>query len=109
MKLQREDSMTVREISVEDVAMGSGPPLLDVRSPAEYAQGHVPGARNVPLEQVRAQPHRFTDQPVRTICASGRRSYTAAQAISAAGGQAESVAGGTRAWVESGRPVEQGH
>lgn len=97
--------MAWSEISVEELAEGGEGELLDVRSAAEYAAGHVPGAVNVPLERVQADPRRFTDRPVRIICASGRRSLQAAKTISAAGGDAASVSGGTIAWIESGRPI----
>ncbi|MQA98468.1 MAG: hypothetical protein GEV11_29180 [Streptosporangiales bacterium] len=46
--------VAVREATVEELrrALGEGVRLVDVRTPGEFADGHVPGAVNVPLEQV---------------------------------------------------------
>ncbi|ASU80795.1 rhodanese-like domain-containing protein [Actinopolyspora erythraea] len=97
------------EVTVEDLAAArdAGAEVLDVRSPEEYARGHVPGARNIPLEQVLRAPGEFPDG-VRVVCQSGGRSLRAAQALREAGVDAVSVSGGTAAWVESGRNTEGG-
>jgi rhodanese-related sulfurtransferase len=80
-----------------------------VLEPAEYASGHVPRALLVPLgslaERVRELPEGRT---IHVICASGNRSLTAARALAAAGYDAVSVAGGTSAWIRSGRRVAIG-
>lgn len=86
----------------EDVA------VVDVRSAQEFAAGHVPGAVNVALEQVVADPGRYAGHELYVICQSGGRSARAAQALVAAGARAVSVAGGTAGWIESGRPVDSG-
>ncbi len=102
-----------REETIEDLAAVPGRPLIDVRSPEEFAGGHVPGAVNVPLDDVVADPaqavgaHRGSDgQEIRVICQSGGRSMKAATTLIAAGIPAVSVAGGTSAWIEAGRPTE---
>lgn len=49
--------------------------LLDVRSPAEFAAGHLPGALNVPVQNLSGQLDRLsTNQPIVVYCASGARS-----------------------------------
>lgn len=102
--------MQVREINVEQFAPDrrDDTVVLDVRSAEEFTGGHVPGAVNVPLEQVVADPGRYTGQEVYLICQSGGRSAKAAQALAAAGARATSVAGGTAGWIEAGRPIESG-
>lgn len=99
-----------REVTVDDLAIArqAGVQVLDVRSPEEFAQGHVPGAVNVPLEEVLATPRRFTDHGAHVICRSGGRSLQAAEAMTKAGVHAVSVAGGTSAWIDSGRDIEEG-
>ncbi|WP_298795890.1 rhodanese-like domain-containing protein [uncultured Pseudonocardia sp.] len=82
--------------------------VLDVRSAQEFAAGHVPGAVNVALEQIAADPGRYAGQELYVICQSGARSATAAQALTLAGARAVSVAGGTAGWIASGRPVDSG-
>jgi thioredoxin len=101
----------VQEVDVEELAAAhsAGAVVLDVREPGEYAAGRVPGARLVPLATVpQAVDQLPTDQPVYVICQSGRRSLEAAQFLTGKGVDARSVAGGTSAWVRSGRAVEKG-
>lgn len=98
------------EESVEELAaaLPTAGAVIDVRSPEDYAAGHVPGALNVPLDDVLADPSRsYGGGTVHVVCQSGKRSAQAASAMTAAGVHAVSVAGGTSAWSESGRPVEQ--
>lgn len=101
--------MDAPEETVDELAnLAPGHALIDVRSAEDYAAGHVPGAVNVPFDDVLADPARtYGDGPVHVVCQSGRRSMKAATAMSEAGVPAVSVAGGTSAWVESGRAVEQ--
>ncbi|MEV4283050.1 rhodanese-like domain-containing protein [Actinoplanes xinjiangensis] len=80
--------------------------LLDVRSPDEYAGGHLPGAVNVPLDEVEAAASRYAGQDVVTVCHSGARSLAAALLLSAAGARVQSLAGGTEAWRQAGHPVD---
>lgn len=87
-----------------------GATLLDVRSVEEYTEAHVPGAVLVPLPEL---GERLADlpegRPLYVICAMGGRSRAAADAlVSQAGIEAVNVAGGTKAWMESGRPVHTG-
>ncbi|WP_300007506.1 rhodanese-like domain-containing protein [Pseudonocardia sp.] len=90
-------------------AHASGAPVVDVRSPEEYAAGHVPGAVNIPLEQVAARREEFaSDSPMHVICQSGGRSMQASEALAATGVPALSVAGGTKGWIDAGRPVVTG-
>lgn len=105
---QNDAVSTVREMSVDELAASGWTQdrLVDVRSPEEFASGHVPGALNVPLDVVLAQPGRFGAEPVQLICQSGARSATAATAVEQAGTPAVSVTGGTAAWIQSGRTVD---
>ncbi|MFC4946634.1 rhodanese-like domain-containing protein [Pseudonocardia sp. GCM10023141] len=86
----------------EDVA------VLDVRSAQEFAAGHVPGAVNVALEQIVADPGHYAGQELYVIWQSGGHSAKAAEALTSAGARAVSVAGGTAGWIESGRLVDSG-
>jgi rhodanese-related sulfurtransferase len=90
-------------------AQADGALVIDVREPSEYAEGHVPGVRPVPLgalpDHVAELPR---DQPVYVICAHGVRSLSAAQYLARAGIDARSVAGGTSAWEASGRRMTRG-
>jgi Rhodanese-related sulfurtransferase len=102
--------VSMREMDVEQFAAGrrENVAVVDVRSLEEFVAGHVPGAVNVPLERVIAEPGRYAGQELYVICQSGGRSAKAAEALAAAGAQPVSVAGGTAGWISSGRPVDTG-
>ena len=78
-----------------------------VREPEEFAQGHVPGALNVPQAELATRLEEIPrDRPVLTICRSGGRSLRSAQFLKQVGiADVKSVADGTDGWIESGRPV----
>jgi rhodanese-related sulfurtransferase len=81
--------------------------VIDVRDPSEWSGGHLPGARLVPLEQLRASPKAVLNRDrVLFVCAAGVRSQTAAR-IAAAHGLTTiySLSGGTRSWVKAGLPL----
>lgn len=65
----------------------SGALLVDVRSPAEFAGGHIEGAINVPLQVLGANMEKLgdKDRPIVIYCASGVRSSSAAGIIQRAG------------------------
>lgn len=100
-----------REVDVAtlkaELGDGSPPVLIDVRTPAEFASGHVAGAKNIPLDEL---PKRVAEVPegaeVFVICQSGRRSAAASDLLLGAGRRPVNVAGGTGAWVGAGLPVE---
>ncbi len=84
--------------------------LVDVRTPQEFAQGHVPGAKNLPLDEL-LPTHPIMaalskDQPVYFVCRSGSRSGVATQQMASAGFRSVNVEGGTLAWIEKGWAVE---
>lgn len=87
---------------------GPGVQLVDVRTPAEFSSGHIPGARNVPLGALQL-PLDDVDkaQPVVVVCEVGGRSSRAATQLAEAGYQAINLTGGTSAWTQAGHPVEQ--
>ncbi|MBU8861903.1 rhodanese-like domain-containing protein [Micromonospora sp. WMMB482] len=91
-------------------AHAEGATVVDVREPFEYVEGHVPGARSVPLGQLAAAVGELPrSRPVYVICASGGRSLSAAQFLARAGIDARSVvADGTGGWARSGRDIVTG-
>lgn len=83
--------------------------LVDVRTPAEYAGGHVPGAISIPLNELNDRVDEIaTDKPVVIICQSGGRSAKAAQALGKAGYEnLYNLKGGTGTWMMAGRDIER--
>ena len=111
----------IREIGAAEAAeaMKKNPKtlILDVREPAEWASGHIPGALHVPrgmleakadLEYANREPA-LADRGTAIIihCASGARSAMAADVLQQMGfTNVCSMAGGIAAWKEKGLPVE---
>jgi rhodanese-related sulfurtransferase len=97
-------------------ALSAAPALavLDVRSPAEFAQVHAVPARNLALgditaESLAAAGHTNTAAPVYLLCQSGRRAQAAADKLAALGyKQPVVVTGGTEAWLAAGLPAVHG-
>ncbi|MEJ7833941.1 MAG: rhodanese-like domain-containing protein [Nocardioides sp.] len=90
-------------------AQGRGVLLVDVREPSEYAEGHVPGALNIPMEHLPSRVDELNrDAPVHVICASGNRSSAMADFLTGAGFDAANVVGGTSAWIRAGHPIKKG-
>ncbi|MFI6280253.1 rhodanese-like domain-containing protein [Streptomyces sp. NPDC050988] len=85
--------------------------VIDVRTPGEYVSGHVPGALNVPLDQVRrALPdlRRAAERgDVLMVCASGNRSQAACELLAGEGIAAATLAGGTTAWAAQGNDLDR--
>ena len=80
--------------------------LVDVRTPSEYAAGHVPGAINIPMEQVEARLEDLNPgSPIVLICQSGGRAQLTARLLEGCGKQVTVLDGGTSAWVKAGFPV----
>lgn len=96
------------EITVDELGEMVGAVVVDVREPDEYASGHVPGARNIPLGTVHDRATELQALgTVHVICQSGRRSAQAAEVLRAEGVDAVNVAGGTAAWIAAGRIAER--
>ena len=82
--------------------------VLDVRTPEEYAAGHVPGAVNIPYDQVGTRLSEIpkTDDVV-LYCRSGRRAALAAETLSAAGyTKLSHLTGDMQGWTAAGLPVD---
>jgi rhodanese-related sulfurtransferase len=83
-----------------------GAVLVDVREPDEWAAGHAPSARHIPLGQLGARANEIPkDSDVYVICRSGVRSARAVQALAGAGWHALNVDGGMHAWEAAGLPM----
>lgn len=103
--------MDVPEIDIAEAARRhlAGTPMIDVREPDEYVDGHVPGAPLIPLATV---PDRLGELPtsgeVLVICKSGGRSRKATELLRSQGIDAVNVAGGTMGWIDAGHRVVVG-
>ncbi|WP_327002421.1 rhodanese-like domain-containing protein [Dactylosporangium sp. NBC_01737] len=102
------DPATLRDLLGSDRA----PRLLDVRTPAEFETGYIPGAYNVPLDLLREHRHELLahlDDDVVLICRSGARATRAGQSLAQAGlPNLKILDGGIVAWQAAGAPVNRG-
>ncbi|MFZ6751828.1 rhodanese-like domain-containing protein [Undibacterium sp. Dicai25W] len=83
--------------------------VLDVRNAEEFAAGHLPNAKNIPLADLNnriKEIEKSKNTVVITVCAQGVRSANAAASLSKAGfTQVFSLEGGTEAWKTQGMPI----
>src|SRR5450432_3177124 len=82
-------------------------PVIDVRTPVEFAEVHVPQARSIPLDELKPSSLQLQkDQPVYLLCRSGQRAAKAAEKFAKEGFvQPVVVEGGTVAWIGANLPV----
>jgi rhodanese-related sulfurtransferase len=90
---------------------GHGPRLIDVRTPGEFAAGHIEGAYNVPLDLLRehrTELREHLDETVVLICRSGQRAAQAEHALAGVGlPNLRLLDGGISAWEAAGAPVRR--
>ncbi|NLW50908.1 MAG: FAD-dependent oxidoreductase [Candidatus Brocadiaceae bacterium] len=75
--------------------------LIDVRTPAEFETGHIPGAVNVPVDDLRGRLGEVPpDGPVVAYCGVGMRGYMAGRILNQQGRPAANLSGGLRTWKQ---------
>jgi rhodanese-related sulfurtransferase/transcriptional regulator with XRE-family HTH domain len=91
----------------ENLLAKGGVDLVDVRDPHEYASGHLPGARNVPLGELKRSPKAsLPNDRVLFVCARGMRSENAGRIAEELGlSEIYHLDGGTQAWLGAGLPI----
>lgn len=101
--------MDIAQIDVEELAaQGESCPLIDVRETDEYLTGHVPGALSFPMSEIADRVDDLPPGPLNVICQAGGRSQKVCEFLAGQGLGVTNVAGGTGAWVESGKTVATG-
>lgn len=106
---------TVTAVELKALLAGhASPELIDVRTPAEFRELHVAGARNVPLDrldpaELRKQTSAGFDKPLYVICQRGGRGKQASEKLAAAGWtDVINIDGGTLACEQAGLPLVRG-
>ena len=91
-----------RTVQWDEIAglMADGLTVVDVRSPREFAEGHIPGSVNIPIDDIR---DRIADVPSPCIvtCRVGQRGHTATTLLRELGVDARNLDGGYVTWSNS--------
>jgi rhodanese-related sulfurtransferase len=91
-------------IRVDDIKPGDQ--LIDVRTPTEFAAGHIAGALNLPLETVESRVNDIdATGRVVLVCKAGTRAQMAARILAPCRPMAAVLEGGMDAWFRAARPV----
>src|SRR5208337_3917773 len=97
-------TQTIEAASLRTMLGVYGIQTVDVRSAAEFASGHIPGAVNIPMEQVESRMEDLPSGPLVLTCESGKRAEIVVGWLAAAD-NVTLLAGGTRAWRNAGYPL----
>lgn len=91
---------TVRTLQWHELedAVAAGAQVIDVRSPGEFDAGAIPGALNVPVDELRARHEELPKAPLVVHCAVGQRGNTAARILAQLGFTVRNLDGGYLTW-----------
>lgn len=86
--------------------LAQGAKIIDVRSPAEFQSGHIPGSENIPLQMIQTEAGKIKhmNSPIICVCASGMRSGQASKYLKSQG--IDSINGG--GWSKVNRIIQSG-
>lgn len=105
-----EGWLSAGDVTKVNDALGAGAFMLDVRQPSEYAEGHIPGAENVPLRDLASMLEVIPDDmTVISYCKSGHRQAMSVPMLHVLGiATAKGFPGSWKAWTGAGQAVEVG-
>ncbi|MEM9908294.1 MAG: rhodanese-like domain-containing protein [Cyanobacteria bacterium P01_D01_bin.44] len=107
-QLAASDLITPDEL-ITLIETDSPPAILDVRTPAEYAEGHVPGAVNIHFREISNRLDEVAaldQQKIVVYCERGIRASIAETTLEAAGYEVLQLEGDIVGWRSSGLPIE---
>lgn len=95
--LRTGTARTVQWHEVEEL-QAQGVHVVDVRTPGEVAKGTIPGATNVPVDELRDRLDELPDGPLVVTCQVGQRGHVAARLLTQLGRDVRNLDGGYRTW-----------
>lgn len=100
MAFQISKEITPQEVAAQ-LKTGESLYLLDVREPGEWAEGHIAGAKHIPLGLLLERKHELNPaQETIVICRSGNRSGLACELLTEKGFNVVNMTGGLNAWTD---------
>jgi thioredoxin 1/putative thioredoxin len=99
----------LKPAEVAQLLAGGAVVAIDTREPAAYARAHLPGARNMPIEEIEsrlAELHMLQGQPV-VYCRAGDKTKELAERLAEQGVPVAFLEGGLLAWEAEGLPIER--
>jgi NADPH-dependent 2,4-dienoyl-CoA reductase/sulfur reductase-like enzyme/rhodanese-related sulfurtransferase len=97
--LLREEHPQVDVETVLAAPASERPFLLDVRTPQEFASGHIPGSVNIPVDELRSRLDEVPrNQPIAAYCQVGQRGYLATRILMQSGMSAMNIGGGYKTY-----------
>ena len=82
--------------------------FVDVRTPEEYKSGHIPGAVNIPVSEIKGRMNEVPkDKQVYVYCHSGKRAAKASAILAKAGFSVENIPESMQGWKAAGYPIEK--
>jgi hydroxyacylglutathione hydrolase len=98
----------IEEASIEETSAVRNATILDVRSRAEFASGHIPNALNIPLGELAGRLDEVPAGKVVVHCQGGSRSVMAASVLQRSGRtDVENMTAGFSEWERTGNPVSR--
>ena len=94
----RSGVIETRQWHEAEAQVAAGAVLVDVRSREEYAAGHLPGALNVPVDDLRSRLAELPDRPLLVYCGVGQRGNVAVRMLTQLGFEAANLDGGYTTW-----------
>ena len=92
----------------EKLKFGKHPLVLDVRQPDEFRQGHIAGAKLIPLHELHRRMKELAQgREIVCVCASGSRSASAARTLAKEGYTVFDMQGGMLAWRRAKLPSQK--
>lgn len=105
----QQPMVNITPADLQKLLQGSGkqPLVVDVRTPEEYAEGHIAGAKLVPLQTIETDIKAIAkDQEIVLVCRSGNRSAQAYEILAGMGYKnLKNMTGGMTEWQKIGAPV----
>lgn len=101
---------TVQPGELQEFSTQHNTVIVDVRTPAEFKEGHIPGAVNVPHQAVVDDPsvlHRYRDKTLVVYCRTGRRTRAAIDSLESAGFErVYHLQGDIEGWLNADLPLQ---